>query len=171
MRCLWLVLLSACAAPVTEDAWAPRIPTYLDRITDAMVDRHMAPLYRWLESTGAEPVSLKRRNHYALVIRPQERAWCSDVVFRFHLDFFREGYDSHHWSAKEPWIILEETPTRYAERKVAEIRAELKDRLVMAFAQESAAGIETFTHGTAMFCRMPTEHSDSAKIRPEDVIY
>lgn len=170
MRTLWCVLLSACQTPILAVEDAPSCGAHL-RITDALIDRHMAPLYRWLEATGVEPVPLDREPDYALIIKPDEPGRAPLVCIRFWLAYQRGHIRAHHWTPFEPWIFVTETPAQYAARKVEWVRLQLKERLLLAFQQDFQGPMETFTYGTAMFCRMPTGNSDPAKVRPEDIIF
>jgi hypothetical protein len=150
-------------------------PVFLDgshvrRLVESLANLHMRPLDRWIQAgTGYEPIPLDKEVHYALVIRP-EQGKGPTLFYRMVFQYAVEHHGAHHYTPQEPWVLLEEKPLEYAARKVDVVREALKTELIDAYLKNDPERIETLTFGTSYFCRMPTEHSDPLKVRPDDVV-
>jgi hypothetical protein len=164
-----ILCLAGCAAPTPAPTWQDG--SHVHRLVDSLANLHMKPIDRWLEAgTGYERIPADREVHYALVIVPEDKLRAPTLVYRMSFRYEIGHYDAHHWSEAEPWVLLEESLLSYIRRKVDAVRMELKSDLIDAYLKNDPERIETLTFGTGYFVRMPTEHSDPAKMRPEDVV-
>lgn len=164
------LLLSSCSTTAEQAPPPARTESPNDRLLEAMVSRVVAPLDRWLDATGVEPIPLDREAHYALILKPEDPSLCPPLVFRFRLDYAREHYGDHHHSKAEPWIVLEEKPVQYATRVVGGVRIQVRKLLLECLEQGLDDYLEAFALGTPVFCRMPTERSRIEAVRPQDIV-
>lgn len=170
---LSVLVLASCAVLSLQGDDPPHVHpwTAQERMARALLERHMAPLMTWLESTGAEPISEDRERWYSIAIKPENTVRCPWVSVTFKLDYANEHITEHPWTVGEPFWRGTESLIEYAARVVGGVRLRLWEKMELAFTQDFEDAIETITFGTSHFYRLPTQDSDVSKAKKEDLIY
>lgn len=172
---LALLLAAGCAGWCQEDIVAPiakeellwwEMDTAAARMANAVLSRLVAPQKSWEEVPGTETVPEDKERCFALIVIPENRNLDRVIGIRIRFDYLKERVV---YTINEG-IPDAESMRSYIFRKCSIARAEMRERLMLAFEQDFESPINVFTFGKPAFILLPTEHSDVEKFRKEDIV-